>query len=309
MWRSQLMQSRRAGSCAHGVERTAGTRQCGDPAGRGHASAIPGARVWDLDLSSDPPPDEQFDLVVTVLTLHHIPSRTCRFGTGARSCATTAPTRCSSPLRASTGVRDPRGCRVPIPLVDGKAEEARRIQYPQGKSRGASGQEATEQGPQGGEARQGLTATKLPADLVKSGLAPWCGGPSPSAHLVVFPPEAVAATHLLEDVDGPRDHQQADDERDGFLGRHQELAPRPDRGDVSWAERGGRRERQVQVVDELRIPVGVDVSPIVRSGTTQAQPISVDPSSVECRTMRPRWASSTDGSRSARPARPELGSR
>ena len=34
---------------------------------------IPDARVWDLDLSTDAPPDEQFDLVVTVLTLHHIP--------------------------------------------------------------------------------------------------------------------------------------------------------------------------------------------------------------------------------------------
>jgi len=34
---------------------------------------IPDARVWDLDLSTDEPPDEQFDIVVTVLTLHHIP--------------------------------------------------------------------------------------------------------------------------------------------------------------------------------------------------------------------------------------------
>ena len=31
------------------------------------------ARVWDLDLSTEPPPDERFDLIVTVLTLHHIP--------------------------------------------------------------------------------------------------------------------------------------------------------------------------------------------------------------------------------------------
>jgi predicted TPR repeat methyltransferase len=31
------------------------------------------ARIWDLDLSTTPPPDgERFDLVVTVMTLHHI---------------------------------------------------------------------------------------------------------------------------------------------------------------------------------------------------------------------------------------------
>ena len=33
----------------------------------------PSTRVWDLDLSSAPAPDEQFDLIVTVMTLHHIP--------------------------------------------------------------------------------------------------------------------------------------------------------------------------------------------------------------------------------------------
>ena len=37
------------------------------------SGAIPDARVWDLDLSTEPPPDERFDLIVTVLTLHHIP--------------------------------------------------------------------------------------------------------------------------------------------------------------------------------------------------------------------------------------------
>jgi ubiquinone/menaquinone biosynthesis C-methylase UbiE len=31
-----------------------------------------GTRIWDLDLTSDPVPDERFDLVVTVMTLHHI---------------------------------------------------------------------------------------------------------------------------------------------------------------------------------------------------------------------------------------------
>lgn len=37
------------------------------------AGAIPDARVSDLDLSRDPAPDERFDLIVTVMTLHHIP--------------------------------------------------------------------------------------------------------------------------------------------------------------------------------------------------------------------------------------------
>ena len=36
------------------------------------AGAITDARVWDLDLATQPAPDEQFDLIVTVLTLHHI---------------------------------------------------------------------------------------------------------------------------------------------------------------------------------------------------------------------------------------------
>ena len=35
--------------------------------------AFPDARVVDLDLGRDPVPDQRFDLVVTVMTLHHIP--------------------------------------------------------------------------------------------------------------------------------------------------------------------------------------------------------------------------------------------
>ncbi len=31
------------------------------------------AEVWDVDLATEPVPDEHFDLVVTVMTLHHIP--------------------------------------------------------------------------------------------------------------------------------------------------------------------------------------------------------------------------------------------
>ena len=40
------------------------------------AGAITDARVWDLDLSTEPiaQVDEHFDLIVTVLTLHHIPT-------------------------------------------------------------------------------------------------------------------------------------------------------------------------------------------------------------------------------------------
>lgn len=38
------------------------------------SGALPAtARVWDLDLSADGLPDERFDLIVTVMTLHHIP--------------------------------------------------------------------------------------------------------------------------------------------------------------------------------------------------------------------------------------------
>ncbi len=38
-----------------------------------NAGELPAARVWALDLATDPSPDESFDLIVTVLTLHHIP--------------------------------------------------------------------------------------------------------------------------------------------------------------------------------------------------------------------------------------------
>jgi predicted TPR repeat methyltransferase len=36
------------------------------------AGVIAGARVWNIDLATEPAPDEPFDIVVTVLTLHHI---------------------------------------------------------------------------------------------------------------------------------------------------------------------------------------------------------------------------------------------
>ncbi len=36
------------------------------------AGALVDARIWALDLTADDPPDEQFELVVTVMTLHHI---------------------------------------------------------------------------------------------------------------------------------------------------------------------------------------------------------------------------------------------
>jgi ubiquinone/menaquinone biosynthesis C-methylase UbiE len=37
-----------------------------------HTGSLVGARLWDLDLSTDAVPDERFDLVVCLLTLHHI---------------------------------------------------------------------------------------------------------------------------------------------------------------------------------------------------------------------------------------------
>lgn len=38
------------------------------------SGTITGARVWDLDLATDPTPDERFEVIITVLTLHHIPN-------------------------------------------------------------------------------------------------------------------------------------------------------------------------------------------------------------------------------------------
>lgn len=37
---------------------------------------LPGARVWSLDLAVDPAPAERFDVLVTLMTLHHIPDLT-----------------------------------------------------------------------------------------------------------------------------------------------------------------------------------------------------------------------------------------
>lgn len=42
------------------------------------------ARIWDLDLATGTVPDEHFDLVVTVMTLHHIPDLTPVFDGFAR---------------------------------------------------------------------------------------------------------------------------------------------------------------------------------------------------------------------------------
>lgn len=36
------------------------------------AGALPDARVWDVDLATGPVPDERFDVVVTVMALHHV---------------------------------------------------------------------------------------------------------------------------------------------------------------------------------------------------------------------------------------------
>ena len=36
------------------------------------ARTLTAARIWSLDLATDAPPDEHFDLIVTVMALHHI---------------------------------------------------------------------------------------------------------------------------------------------------------------------------------------------------------------------------------------------
>lgn len=41
--------------------------------GKVEGGVLPQARIWNLDLVSQPAPDEEFDLIVTVMTLHHIP--------------------------------------------------------------------------------------------------------------------------------------------------------------------------------------------------------------------------------------------
>lgn len=37
------------------------------------SGVLPDARIWALDLTGQPPPDEQFDIIVCSLVLHHIP--------------------------------------------------------------------------------------------------------------------------------------------------------------------------------------------------------------------------------------------
>lgn len=42
--------------------------------GKVASGALPeGTRIWDVDLATDEPPRERFDLIVTVMALHHIP--------------------------------------------------------------------------------------------------------------------------------------------------------------------------------------------------------------------------------------------
>src|SRR5215472_6431667 len=58
-----------------------------------------------------------------------------------------------------------------------------------------------------------------------------------------------------QDVDGPGDHQRADGEGNGRLDEHGQLRPPGQRHHVGRTERGGVGIRQVEVVDELRLPV------------------------------------------------------
>lgn len=52
------------------ADTSAGMRQV--MADKIEAGLLPAARIWDVDLAEDPTPDDEFDLIVTVLTLHHI---------------------------------------------------------------------------------------------------------------------------------------------------------------------------------------------------------------------------------------------
>lgn len=55
------------------VDTSAGMRSVME--GKIAAGAITNARVWDVDLAVEPAPEEQFDLVVTVMALHHVSDR------------------------------------------------------------------------------------------------------------------------------------------------------------------------------------------------------------------------------------------
>lgn len=53
------------------TDTSAGMRQVME--GKVASGALPDARVWDLDLAAGPLPDERFDVVVSLMALHHIP--------------------------------------------------------------------------------------------------------------------------------------------------------------------------------------------------------------------------------------------
>lgn len=38
------------------------------------AGALTDARIWEVDLATEPAPDEHFDAVVTVMAMHHVPN-------------------------------------------------------------------------------------------------------------------------------------------------------------------------------------------------------------------------------------------
>lgn len=48
------------------------------------AGLLPAGRIWDVDLAVDATPDDEFDLIVTVLTLHHIHDVPAALGAFAR---------------------------------------------------------------------------------------------------------------------------------------------------------------------------------------------------------------------------------
>ena len=67
----------------------------------------------------------------------------------------------------------------------------------------------------------------------------------------------LSACLLFEDVDGAGDDQSQGDQRDQGLPEHGQLGPPGQRHDVGGAKGGGVGEREVEVVNELWLPLGV----------------------------------------------------
>jgi hypothetical protein len=86
------------------------------------AETITDARIWDIDLATESAPNEDFDLIVTVMTLHHIPivetvrraSPTC--WSRAATCASSTSRKRTGPSTAPTST-DTMGSTGPTELA------------------------------------------------------------------------------------------------------------------------------------------------------------------------------------------------